>query len=86
VCTRGSGFQKLCFRERLDRFDLRTDFALETELSDGLGENERFGEMFIESGICGLDGVIFSKIGGDVNVRRVRIEHCRDVMMVVRLQ
>jgi len=35
----------------------------------------RFGEVVEESGICGLDCVVFRKIGGDVDVWLVRIEH-----------
>lgn len=84
--TRGSGFQKLCFGECLDWFDFATDFALKTRLSDGWREVELFGEMFVEPGICRLDGVIFGKISGDVNVWRVWVEHCGDMLMLMRLQ
>jgi hypothetical protein len=31
--------------------------------------------MFVKFGICRLNGVVFRKVGGDVNVRGMRIEH-----------
>jgi hypothetical protein len=31
--------------------------------------------MFVEFGIGCLDGVVFRKVGGDVDVRGMRIEH-----------
>lgn len=35
----------------------------------------RFREMFVKSGICCLNCVVFGEIGGDVDIWRVGIEH-----------
>jgi hypothetical protein len=49
------------------------------DYSDEIGKNlvgdVRFREMFVKSGICRLNCVVFCEIGGDVDVWRVRIEH-----------
>lgn len=39
--------------------------------------------MVEESGICGLDGVVFGKVGGDVDVWLVGIEHFEMDTMVI---
>ena len=49
------------------------DYPDETENS--LTGDVRFREMFVKSGICGLNCVVFCEIGRDVDVWRVGIEH-----------
>ena len=34
---------------------------------------QRFGEIFVETGICGLNCVVFGEVCGDVDVGTVRI-------------
>jgi hypothetical protein len=40
-----------------------------------------FREVVVEFGIGGLDGVVFGKIGGDVDVWRMGIEHVGEARM-----
>ena len=38
--------------------------------------------MVEESGICSLDGVVFGKVGGDVDIWMVGIEHSEMGMVI----
>jgi hypothetical protein len=39
------------------------------------------GEIVVEFGVCGLDGVVFGKSGGDVGAGGMRVEHFGWIMV-----